>query len=268
MSDRARARSPEPGWLSSDPEQAWAERWFLGYSVAWMLAVAVVIVTGWIFTWGDLGYLLFSGALGLAAVVGPWLWPGRPDRHRPAWQCWWLWLNAWVFVLVAFGTYFGTHYFFDLMGMRYAFPVTWTFQAELVGHSPQQVPIFMYPLTQAYFVTYFVGATVLLRRLEHVLSLSVLGRALAVLALAYVIAFMETFGMATDALSAYFEYADRDRMLALGSLGYASYFVVGLPLLRRIDRSWSLGRVLVQALAACMLVLCLLEAWAKLVGPL
>lgn len=30
-------------WWSSNPEKAWAERWFLGYSVAWMLAVALVI---------------------------------------------------------------------------------------------------------------------------------------------------------------------------------------------------------------------------------
>jgi hypothetical protein len=31
-------------WLSRNPEKAWAERWLLGYSAAWMLAVAVVIV--------------------------------------------------------------------------------------------------------------------------------------------------------------------------------------------------------------------------------
>lgn len=77
--------------------------------------------------------------------------------------------------------------------------------------------------------------------------------------------------MASDALSDYFSYADKGRMLRWGSLGYASYFVVGLPLVARIDEDgerWSLGRVLVQALAACMLILCLLEAWAKLVGPL
>ena len=260
---------PEPKrWPYSEPEQAWAERWFIGYSVAWILAVALVVATGWIFRWGDLGYLLFSCALGLAPVIGPWLWPGRPDRGRPVWHCWWLKINAWVLVLVAFGTYFGTHYFFDLMGMRYAFPVSWTFEAEVVGHSTQTVPVFMYPLTQAYFLTYFVVATVLLRTLERRLGLGVVGRAVAVLAIAYGIAWMETFAMATDALSAYFEYAERDRMLRFGSLGYASYFVVGLPLVRRIDARWSMGQVLMQALAACMLILCLLEAWAKLVGPL
>lgn len=78
--------------------------------------------------------------------------------------------------------------------------------------------------------------------------------------------------MASDALRPYFQYADKGRMLALGSLGYASYFVVGLPLVFRIDETegdrWSVGRVVLQACAACLLILCLLAAWAKLVGPI
>jgi cycloeucalenol cycloisomerase len=263
--------APVARWLSSNPDKAWAERWLLGYSVAWMLAVAVVIGTGWIHTWGDRGYLLFSLVLGAAAIVGPWWWPGRPDRHRPPWQCWWLKLNAWVAVLVAFGTYFGTHYFFDLMGMRYGFPVTWTLKAEVVGKSSQTVPVFMYPLTQAYFVTYFVAAPIALRRLEGALGRGWLARALVVLGLGYGIAFMETLTMANESLSAYFAYADRDKMLAFGSLGYAAYFVVGLPLVSRIDEGeqrWPLSRVLLEALAASMLILVLLEVWATVVGPL
>ncbi len=259
------------GWWSSNPEKAWAERWFIGYSVAWMLAVALVVVTGWIHTWGDRGYLLFSLAVGGAAVAGPWLWPGRPCRHRPPWHCWWFKLNAWVFVLVAFGTYFGTHYFFDLMGMRYAFPVQWMLQAEGLGHSGQTVPVFMYPLTQAYFVTYYVAAPLVLRRLGLASGRNLVGTMLAVLVLGYGIAWMETFAMASDALSNHFSYADKGRMLRWGSLGYASYFVVGLPLVRGIDEGaerWPLARVLMQALAACMVILCLLEIWAQVVGPL
>jgi len=258
-------------WFSNNPEKAWAERWFLGYSAAWMLAVALVIATGWIFTWGDPGYLLFSLALGGTALVGPWLWPGRPDRDRAPWQTWWFKLNAWVFVLVAFGTYFGTHYFFDLMGMRYAFPVTWTLQAEVVGHSSQTVPLFMYPLTQAYFVSYYVLASMALRRLSRALDLGASGRMIAIFVLGYAIAWMETFAMASDALERYFAYADQARMLRWGSLAYASYFVVGLPLVSRIDEEgerWPLTKVLLHALAACMLILCALEVWAKLVGPL
>lgn len=259
-----------PRWLSPNPEKAWAERWLLGYSVAWMLAVALVIVTGWIHTWGDWGYLLFSLTLGGAAVLGPWLWPGRPDRGRPVWECWWFKLNAWVFVLVCFGTYVGTHYFFELMGMRYGFPVTWMLQADM-GRTQQTVPVFMYPLTQAYFVTYFVAAPIALRRLGGALGRGWLGRALVVLVLGYGIAWMETFAMANDGLSAYFAYADKDKMLRFGSLGYSAYFLVGLPLVIRIDEHherWPLRRVMTEAVAACMMILLLLELWSAIVGPL
>ncbi len=204
-------------------------------------------------------------------MLGPWLWPGRPGRDRPVWEAWWFRFNLWIFILVSFGTYFGTHYFFDLMGMRYSFPVHWTFQAEGVGHSSQTVPVFMYPLTQAYFVTYYALAPLVLRRFGPRLGLGPTGHLLLALVLGYGIAWMETFAMASDALSSVFAYADRERMLRWGSLGYASYFVVGLPLVARIDeggRRWSVAQVAGQALATCMLVLCLLEVWAKLVGPL
>lgn len=173
-------------------------------------------------------------------------------------------------MLVFFGTYFGTHYFFDLMGMSYAFPSRWTFQALLVGKSDQVVPVFMYPLTQAYFVTYFTVLVVAHRKITAAFQLGPLGRALAVLPLAYGIAFAETFFMATDLMTDLFSYEKRDKMLSLGSMGYATYFVVGLPLARRIDEDapTSVGRVFELGLAASMGVLLLLEAWARLVGRL
>ncbi len=260
------------GWLSDNPAKAWAERFYLYYSGAWMLAVGLVIVTGWIFSWGDLGYLVFGCTLGGAAVVGPLLVRDRPDADEPFWKTYWFKLNVWVFILVTFGTYVGTHYFFDLMGMKYAFPVTWTLESDVVGSTEQRVPIFMYPLTQAYFVTYYVAAPIALRKLTRVLALGRLGRIVVIFALAYAVAWMETFTMASDAMLPYFEYADRGRMLVLGSWGYASYFIVGLPLVSQIDDArgerWPIGRVVLQACAACMLILALLELWAKLVGPI
>src|SRR5690606_23553150 len=133
------------------------------------------------------------------------------------------------------------------------------------------VPVFMYPLTQAYFVTYYTALVVALRWVRRRLHLGGFGTMMAVLVLAYATAFAETFVMANEHLAAYFAYADRSRMLALGSFGYASYLAVGLPLVSRMDEDgtrWSLGRVVLEALATCMLILVGLELWAKLVGPL
>lgn len=233
-----------------------------------MIAVAVVVATGLVRGWGDSEYLLFGIATALPALVGPLLW-----RHQPRGPGvpYWIKLNVWVAIVVFFGTYIGTHYFFDLMGMRYAFPCTWTFSAEVVGRTPGKVPVFMYPLTHAYFVTYYTVLVVAMRGLESMFRPSKLGRAAIVLGLAYLLAFLETFFMASEALGDWFGYADRERMLYLGSLGYAAYFVVGLPLLRGMDEGdepWSLRQVVLNALASCMAILLLLEAWAKLVGPL
>jgi len=77
--------------------------------------------------------------------------------------------------------------------------------------------------------------------------------------------------MASPLLEGVFAYESRERMLKVGSAGYSVYFVVGLPMARRIDADgerWTLGRVVVEGLATSMMVLLGLEAWAKVVGPL
>lgn len=257
------------GWLSSNPDKAWAERAFLLGSLAWIAAVAVVMLTGVLKSWGDAGYLLFSLAAAAPVTVAPLLM--RPKGAKPLFESYFFKLNLFAFVLVFFGTYFGTHYFFDLMGMRYAFPTRLVFEAAVVGKSGAHVPIFMYPLTQAYFVTYFTVLVVLDRGIAAKLGLGRVGRAVLVLVLAYGIAFLETLFMANDLMRDLFSYANKSRMLWLGSIGYSLYFVVGLPAVRGVDENettWPARRVLVQALAASMGILILLEAWAKLVGPL
>jgi cycloeucalenol cycloisomerase len=265
------------GFFSSSPEKAWTERLILVQSPIWISAVALVMVTGLIHDLSEASLMWLSFALAAPSVVLPILLSGsRPDRHLLWSEGYWWKLNMWVFVVVAFGTYFGTHYFFDLMGMRYTFDVRWTFESGVVGRSGQAVPLFMYPLTHAYFMTYFVGLVVLDRRIVGEFSklqrgrpAGVVTRGLVVLGLSYGLAFAETF-MANDFMAALFAYGRRERMLTVGSLGYAVYFVVGLPMVQRIDdgERWTMGRVLLEALATCMGIMVLLEAWAKIMGPL
>jgi cycloeucalenol cycloisomerase len=257
-------------WLSRDPGKAAAERFFLIYSPIWIAFVGVVMLTGMYRGWSDVGYMLFGFGVAAPLVLVPFLTPRPEDAHQRPWDTSWFRLNLWIAIFVFFGSYVGTHYFFDVVGMRYGFPTTWNLQAELVGHSDGSVPLFLYPLTQAYFMTYHVVMTVLLRWLSSRFSLGRVAKALVIAVLAYAVAFAETFFMAIPALADVFEYADRGRMLAWGSVFYGTYFIVSLPVFARIDedRPWSIPQVIGSALAVSMGVFFLLDFWAKCWGSL
>jgi cycloeucalenol cycloisomerase len=259
-------------WFSANPSKAWAEKLFLLYSPAWIAFVGVVLVLRLPASWGDAGFLAFGLATAAPLFVLPLLRPAATDRDRPLIQRSWFRLNVWIAVFVFSGTYFFTHYFFDLLGMRYRFPTAWNLSAAHVGHSDGTVPLFMYPLTQAYFVTYHTVMTVVLRRVRVAFPGSRVAPLVALVVMAYATAFAETLAMANPKLADFFWYEDRARMLSVGSLLYACYFLVSVPLYARLDEPdrprASLGAVLLDALAASMLVFIILEAWAHAIGPL
>jgi cycloeucalenol cycloisomerase len=257
-------------WLSSDPGKAAAERFYLIYSPIWIAFVGIVMLTGMYRAWSDPGYMLFGLGVAAPLVLVPYVLPRAEDVAKPVWDTSWFRFNLWIAIFVFFGSYVGTHYFFDVVGMRYGFPTTWNLQAELVGDSEATVPLFLYPLTQAYFMTYHVVMTVILRWLSTRFALGRLAKALVIAALAYAVAFAETFFMAIPALADVFEYADRGRMLAWGSIFYGTYFIVSMPVFASIDeeRPWTLWQVVGSALAVSMGVFFLLDFWAMWLGPL
>lgn len=259
-----------PQWWSSNPRKAAAERFYMLYSPVWMAVVGMVMLSGIYRSWSDAGFMLFGLGVAAPLILVPYLTARGEEAHTPFWQTTWFRFNLWIAIFVFVGSYVGTHYFFDVVGMRYAFPTTWNLEAELVGDSGQRVPLFLYPLTQAYFMTYHVAATVVYRRLSTRLSLGRLGRVGVLAVLAYAVAFGETFFMAVPALADVFEYADRGRMLLWGSMFYGSYFVISIPVFAQLDEDqpWSLGRVSLSALGVSMAVMLVLDAWAKLIGPL
>lgn len=288
MSDRS---SP---WRATDPGQAWAERFFLLYSPVWIALVAWALLSGAVLTWDDPTYIGFGLLVGAPPILVPALLHRRvPALRATAWhQSYWFKFNLWIFLFVFVGTYFLTHYFFDVLGMRYAFPTRWNGGAALVGQARAEIPLFMYPLTQAYFVTYHVVMLVALRRVRRLLALPEPGTsdmsstaimnsskepsrllrglafAVVTVALAYAVAFAETFFMASDAIAAYFSYADKARMLTYGSLFYACYFLVSLPLLSRLSQRTPLGQTVLSSLAAGMLVFFILDLLAWIIGPI
>jgi cycloeucalenol cycloisomerase len=257
-------------WWSTNPRKAAAERFYLLYSPIWIVVVGVVMLSGMYRAWTDAGFMLFGLALAAPLVLVPYLTARAEEAARPFWQTVWFRINLWIAIFVFVGSYVFTHYFFDVVGMHYAFPTTWNYQAELVGHSGRSVPLFLYPMTMAYFMTYHIGAGVLYRKLATTLALGKLGRVAVIVVLAYAVAFAETFCMAVPALADVFSYADRTRMLIWGSLFYGSFFVISIPAFIELDEHepWTLTRTVGSALAVSMAVFIVLDTWAKFIGPL
>ena len=264
-------------WLSESPAKARLERIWLLYSPIWMALMGATMLTGWYRSWSDPAFMAFGLVLGLPPWFLPWLLPGDPEIDRPAWQRHWFRANVWIAVLVFVGSYFVTHYFFDVMGMRYGFPVGWTLQATVVGKSDGTVPLFLYPVTHAYFTTYFTVMVVLWRRFRNAVGDGWAFNVPFVLGVSYIIAWAETFFMASGIIEDVFLYESLERMLRYGSIFYGCLFVVSLPLYARLDEhdsealgdaSPTLVSILVESLGAGLLAIVLLEAWAWFIGPL
>jgi cycloeucalenol cycloisomerase len=266
------AKAEGPRWFSANPSKAWGEKFFLAYTPVWIAAMGLLMVTGSGTSWGDLGLNLAMLAILLPLVAIPALVRDETDLGRPWWRTYWFKLNVWIGIYAAVGSYFGSEYFFDVLGMVYNYPqLSWRLDAVLLGTGAQTVPLIMYPSAHFYFVTYHTIGVIVLRRAR---TSRLLGHAwlwpAVVLAAAYGFAWAETFAMTDGAIAEQFTYRDLPRMLRWGSLFYAAYFVVSFPMIYRLDENpsddWPLRRVAVEALAAGMLLLFVLDMLTRYVG--
>jgi cycloeucalenol cycloisomerase len=269
----ARAHVAERGrWFSDNPSKAWGERFFLLYTPYWMLCMGILMRTGAGGRWGDLAINLAMLAIFAPLLAVPALVRDESALGRRWYETYWFKLNVWIGIFAAIGSYFGTEYFFDVLGMVYRYPqLRWNLDSVLLGSGEQRVPLIMYASAHFYFVTYHTGAVIVMRRFR---TSPWLGRAwlwpFTVLATAYFFAWAETFFMTDESIAEQFTYRDLPRMLRWGSLFYACYFFVSFPMIYRLDErpadNWPLRRVCVEALAAGMLVLFLLDMVTRVVG--
>ena len=263
-----------PRWFSANPDRAWAEKFFLIYSPIWMILMGIMMPTGWAQNCNNITLLLHGALVAGPLFVVPFLLRRNAHSDRPWYDSYWLKANLYIGLLSFFGNYFGTEYFFDVLGMVYNFPnATTTLDATLLGRSDQPVPVIMYLYTHAYFMTYHTTAIIVLRR---ILTSGIPASKLLFLPLALVIgyfwAWMETKAMANPMMATAFYYTKLDAMLAYGSAVYSLYFIVSFPVFyfldENADKRWDLWRVSAAGLAASMLVFYLLDAAAWQVGAL
>eukprot|EP00049_Salpingoeca_infusionum_P009638 m.163526 g.163526 ORF g.163526 m.163526 type:complete len:123 (+) comp14391_c0_seq3:794-1162(+) len=91
--------------------------------------------------------------------------------------------NVWIALFSFVGNYFVTHVFFYVLDCAYTIPP---------GYELNRVALVFYFMTHAYFMTYHMFATLILRRLNPT---SYFTKAIVVFAMAYSTAFMEAFSI-------------------------------------------------------------------------
>ena len=265
---------PVPRWFSENPSKAWGEKLFLAYSPIWMAVMGLVMGLGVTERVGECGFLAIGVAVALPLVAVPALVRDERPIGRHWYRTYWFKANLYIAIFNFAANYFGSEYFFDVLGMVYEYPmIELNLDSALVGSGEQRVPVLMYLLTQAYFLTYHSSAVVVLRRLRT--SRLKVGRLLwpaFVLVVAYAWAWVETKSMANPWIDNQFYYRDMERMLTYGSLFYSLYFVSSFPIFYGVDEereaNWSLPKTAAAACTASMIMLFLLDFAAAIFGPI
>lgn len=251
-------------WFSRNQDKAWGERFFLYYIPYFFGLNGAKQAMGWMNV-GTFWHIVQNVALLLPLVLIPAiLRPGKTGR--PWWDNYAVKMVLWMFTYNLVATYFLTEYFFDVLGMVYYFPqVTLSLDSALLGSGQQVVPLGMYFNAPAFFVVYHTLAVLLMRRVLT-LPLGILRPVLTVITIAgvaYLMAFLETRMVATDANAPYFKYNDLPFMLKYGSLFYACYFIPSFPLVFGLEehegQHWSIRKILLEALAAGMIAFFLVD---------
>jgi len=243
---------------AQQPSKRWAERFFLIYAGVWISIFGSVVVTKAYEDWGDVGYMTIGLVVSVPYVLVPLLFPGAVDRNLALTERYWLKANVWVAIFSYVGNYFWTHYFYKVLGAAYSFPVA----IQL-----NEVPVFLYLITHAYFMSYFSFSNLLIRYLRTRKFYRQSGRAtrivsnsLLVFVLSVFTAFMETF---TIQSVPYYTHESKEFMYTVGSVFYGWYFYVAFPMFFEVDekpgRAWTLWQTAINSLGACMIVLIFLD---------
>ncbi len=261
-----------PRWFSENPSKAWGEKFFLVYSPFWMAMMALVMALGITNRVGEWGFLAIGLVVALPLVVVPALIRDETSLGRKWYETYWFKANLYIAIFNFAANYFGSEYFFDVLGMVYDYPmIELNLDATLVGSGEQRVPVLMYLLTQAYFITYHTTAIIVLRRLRTAgFPLGAVLWPVFVVGVAYFWAWMETRAMANPMIASQFYYKDMARMLTYGSLFYSLYFIASFPIFYNLDEkretNWSLITTSAAACSAGLIMLFLLDFAAAIFG--
>jgi len=253
--------------FSSNPDKAWAEKWFLAYSPIWPMLFVGWCMSGLHLQVGDAGNLIVTVLIAAPNVVVPALF--APRNGLRWYEMYWFKFSWWIFLFAFVASYFFTEYFFDVLGMVYDFPhLKWNLDSRLVGSGKQVVPLMMYFHAWYFFITYHSMSIIFIRiiRTAPVMRDSPFAQTLSVFASSWLFAWGEIFLTTMDTIEDQFTYKNMDWALTYGALCYACYFIPSFPMSYELDEtttSWSFQKTTESALAAAMIAFVLLDIVAQ-----
>jgi cycloeucalenol cycloisomerase len=262
----------KPRWLSDNPDRAWTERFFLLYVPVWVTLFGLWTGVFGGAERGDAASIVFGLVIASPYLIVPALRAPKTQGHWT--DAYWFKANVFVFLVNFSGNYFVSEYFFDVLGMIYHYPnLELVAGAALVGSGEQSVPVLMYFMTQATYMTYHTTAVIVMRR---VLTSGIPGKLVVLMllsaVLAYAWAWTETMSFANAALEGSFRYEDKDAMLKYGSIVFGIMLLPSFPIFYLLDekkeRRFSLGHAAAAGLAASWLGLFLTDLCTHVVGTL
>jgi cycloeucalenol cycloisomerase len=250
----------ESTWLPSKNSLAKRqyEVWCLQYSVVWISAMGVVIVTQAYEHFSEWDYMTLMIVLSSPLLLQPFLYPMDAEKTIPLCNRYSFKATVWIAIFSFIGNYWYTHYFYSVLKAEYLFP----------AHRLNDVPICLFLATHFYFVTYHTFANLILRKIETTFQNNRLRCVYfwsCTLGFSYFTAFMETL---TISSFPYYRFEDRFMAYTLGSAFYGIYFIVSFPAYFSLDedvgrvpgaKPYTLAQTAMEALGASMLVLCLLD---------
>jgi len=261
-----------PHWFSPNPDRAWGEKFFLCYIPVWIALFAVWSTAFDGGNRGDAATIAFGLVLASPLLLVPALFAPRNGHYW--YESYWLKANLFIFIVNFSGNYFVSEYFFDVLGMVYHYPnLHLTADAALVGSGEQKVPLIMYLMTQATYMTYHTTAIVVMRRvLSSPIPMKLVCFIVLTALLAYCWSWTETMSFANSGLESNFRYKDKDSMLRYGSIVFGMMFIPSFPIFyfldESADRRWSLLQVTAGALSAALIGLFLTDLCTHVIGTL
>lgn len=241
-------------WKAASQSKAYREAFILYYSAAWIAFLGAVVMFGWYEKFSPNDYFVVGLGIALPCIIGPLFLADDGEKKLPVLKRYIVKANIFVFIMGYIGNHFYTHYFYDVLEMKYTGPL-----GPGEGIEINNVPVSMFLFTHPYFMTYHVLAAPMLRAVKSYLQqfkLWYILFAIFVACFAFVTAFLETL---TISVFPYYTYPDLGIMLTKGSAFYGVFFMVTYPWFYRLDEDpnspWSISRVVTESLAAMMVVL-------------